>query len=372
MADPDDLLKQYAPQSQDEHGFLVSKVGGQLQFNPWEAVKNFMGYQGSPGSLSTSGNDQPIRDAFDTAGWIGMPGLGLNYAGMAPTNAAGIFGGRLGAENLAKQGIPAPKKAIETAERMRAAGADRDEIWRETAAMMQKEDPRFSAVHFGPDQMPRFEIPDYNAQWPQRMEDAWARRAEAVTTKDERLNHPLLWAAYPEMEQLPFRAVARPTKPMEGVYQPYGGEIPSYIEAVGSNLDRVKSAALHEYSHAVAQRENHARGSSPEISPRVYDESDPQMRAMMADRKRLREIFDTTALNHPDMPALVAEMTNLNDLLVKGAEFEGYRRSAGETEARNVQKRAKMTPVQLRAKAPWETQDVPDAKQILQMYERLP
>ncbi len=369
----ENILRQYAPQDQDEHGFLVSRVGGQLKFNPWEAVKSFMGHQGSPGSASTSGDLQPIRDAADVAGWAMSPSLGLNWAGMGPSNSVGIFGGRLGADTLAQQGIPAPKKAIEMAERMRAAGANPDEIWRETASMMQREDPRFSAVHFGKDEMPRFEIPDYNAQWPQRMEDAFARRAEAVTAPHERLDHPLLWSAYPELQEMPFRAVARPNKPMEGLFQaPDSAHPAGYIEVAGSSPERARRAALHEYSHGVANVEGHARGSNPLIAPAVFDDTNPQIRGALADRKRLQELFDTTALNHPDMPAIVAEMHNLNEFLHKGAAFEGYRRSAGETEARNVEARMRMKPTELRAKPPWETQDIPDVKQILDLYRREP
>ena len=56
---------------------------------------------------------------------------GLNFAGnMAigggmvpkPSNAAGMFGGRLGAENLAKKGETRPLSAIERAERKQEIG----------------------------------------------------------------------------------------------------------------------------------------------------------------------------------------------------------------------------------------------------------
>jgi hypothetical protein len=42
-----------------------------------------------------------------------------------------------------------------------------------------------------------------------------------------------------------------------------------------------------------------------------------------------------------------------------------YRRSAGEAEARNVPYRKDLTPAERRAKASWETQDVPDDQQIV-------
>lgn len=81
------------PQPQDEHGFLFSNVGGQLKFNPWEAVKNVMSHQGAPGSAST-GDGQIIRDAADVGGWIGMSGLGLNAVGGVPANALGSAGAK--------------------------------------------------------------------------------------------------------------------------------------------------------------------------------------------------------------------------------------------------------------------------------------
>lgn len=65
----------------DEHGFLFSKVGGELKFNPYEAIKNFMSYRAPPGALSTSGDNTPIRNAADAAGWVGLSGMGLNWAG---------------------------------------------------------------------------------------------------------------------------------------------------------------------------------------------------------------------------------------------------------------------------------------------------
>ena len=88
----------------DEHGFLFSNVGGELKFNPYEAVKNFMGYRAPPGALSTSGDDAPVRNAAEVAGWLGASGLGLNFAGQVPKNSLGMFGGRLAKPALARLG----------------------------------------------------------------------------------------------------------------------------------------------------------------------------------------------------------------------------------------------------------------------------
>lgn len=91
--DTDRILNQYGPQD-DEHGFLFSRVGGDLKFNPYEAIKKFMAYRAPPGALSTSGDDTPVRDAADVAGWVGMSGLGLNAFGAVPANALGSAGAK--------------------------------------------------------------------------------------------------------------------------------------------------------------------------------------------------------------------------------------------------------------------------------------
>lgn len=97
LADGQMATQDFAPQPQpsDEHGFLFSRVGGDLKFNPYEAVKNFMSYRAPPGALSTSGDDTPIRNAADVAGWVGMSGIGLNAFGAVPANALGSAGARL-------------------------------------------------------------------------------------------------------------------------------------------------------------------------------------------------------------------------------------------------------------------------------------
>lgn len=390
MADPDDILRQYgpdplpypeeqpsyappkppAPPSND--GMLFSLKDGELKFNPWESVKNFMSYRAPPGALSTSGDDAPIRNSMDTAGWLGLSGLGLNWAGAVPANAAGIFGGRLGAKNLAEQGIMAPQKAIEMAERMKAAGATRDEIWRETAGLMGREDPRFSGVHYGKDANPRFEIPDKDARWPERMLDTYERRQEAVTQPGETLEHPLLYSAYPEMRNIPMEGVAREQLPIGGSF--YSGmRMPgdlskAQIAAQGSTPERARQAALHELQHAAQFTENHAKGSNPDIAKPVVDMSHPQMGQAMDAVAGLQKRLDNAVPGTSEHEWLQKQIAEGMQFIEQFAQDIGYRRSAGETEARNVEKRARMTPEQLRNRAPWETQDVPDAQQILEMY----
>ena len=61
------------------------------------------------------------------------------------------------------------------------------------------------------------------------------------------------------------------------------------------------------------------------------------------------------------------EWMRINDKIgeLRGlGSFDAYRRSVGETEARNVQTRLNMTPEQLAANAPWATQDFPYGSQV--------
>jgi hypothetical protein len=76
-------------------------------------------------------------------------------------------------------------------------------------------------------------------------------------------------------------------------------------------------------------------------------------------------------VKNPDLLPLVMkddEVRALSEIAQEGdpeAAFKAYRRTAGETEARNVQTRMDMTAAERRAKAPWTTQDVPDDQQIV-------
>lgn len=61
------------------------------------------------------------------------------------------------------------------------------------------------------------------------------------------------------------------------------------------------------------------------------------------------------------------EWMRINDKIkeLQGIDsFDAYKRSVGETEARNVQSRLNMTPEELKATAPWKTQEYPFGMQI--------
>ena len=64
-------------------------------------------------------------------------------------------------------------------------------------------------------------------------------------------------------------------------------------------------------------------------------------------------------------PERIAKMAEHDALTAKYTDFGSYLRMAGEAEARNVQKRQKMTPAQRRKTPPWETLDVPEDELIV-------
>jgi len=134
-----DILRRYGPEP-DERGMLlpISRTGGKLSldwpsaiYEPYQAIKRLVTRPVAPGYLSSSGDRGPIEDSFNAAAAVAAPSLGLNYAGMAPKNAVGIFGGR-----LAKT---ADQAALARAEEMAAKGADRRAIWDETGWFQGKD-----------------------------------------------------------------------------------------------------------------------------------------------------------------------------------------------------------------------------------------
>lgn len=74
----------------------------------------------------------------------------------------GMFGGRSGAEELARKGEPRPLQALNLLEEMEKAGASRDEIWAATGEILK--DTPYIAAFRGVDKKPRFEIDDSGAK----------------------------------------------------------------------------------------------------------------------------------------------------------------------------------------------------------------
>jgi hypothetical protein len=107
--------------------------------------------------------------------------------------------------------------------------------------------------------------------------------------------------------------------------------------------------ALHELQHAVQAKEGFAAGTNPQAA------IEPGLPGF--------DIYQAAKQNLRDQRVRLTK-GRLEDLQDKTGR-EAYRRSAGETEARNVTERRDFSPEERNARAPWNTQDVPNDEQLV-------
>ena len=228
------------------------------------------------------------------------------------------FAGVRGAQNLADSGRPSAKEAIALADRMEREGADRDAIWVATADLLEREDPELIGVFRHRDGLWRIEVDDSSAH------RALLRRSGKLSSV---LKHDVLYDIYPGLGDVRTRSDGRsdwgsayydPGRPL-GFNKGYNDiYLHGWIkwprrEAIGYSGDtkeRQTRALAHEAQHGIEEREDFARGAG-------------------------------------------------------AGSGKSYRRYAGEVEARNVQRRLRMSADERRDNPPWKTQDVPDEDQIV-------
>ena len=241
------------------------------------------------------------------------------------------FGGLVGARNLAAKGEMRPQQALDMAAAMEKQGADKDAIWKATAKHL--EGTPYIGVHKGADGKWRFEIDDSGSS--------------LTTTGKQEILGPLSGVlrdadargAYPDIKDtrtaiLPYRG--------GGVYSKADGQ-PLLVAGTQEGRKVGHSTLMHERQHLIQDIEQYAPGGTAENA----DQWTPEFAAWAAARNKLPE---------QEVNALYRRIPSPND---------AYKRLAGETEARNVEARMKMTPDQRRASPPWQTQDVPDDQQII-------
>ena len=232
----------------------------------------------------------------------------------------------------------ADREALRLAQEMEKRGIDRDVIWKETGWGR------------GADNKWRFEIDDsasalaglqpikgtvktpmgavYIAPHPNySRRGIWGGREGRAETFSG-IEHPEYYAAYPELiENISGVRAGRAGFPTEGLAKMKKGKAVIHIQGLG---DEARSGLLHELQHPVQVREGFTTGGTP---AQFYDE--------------------------PVVDSMAAHLAAQNEA------FSKYHRLAGEVEARNVQKRMRMTPEERRSVPPWETEDVPRSKQLL-------
>jgi ABC-type transport system substrate-binding protein len=127
--------------------------------------------------------------------------------------------------------------------------------------------------------------------------------------------------------------------------------------------DEDKKVLLHELQHAVQAKEGFARGGSPgsgNNAPFVYGVGEASQKL-----KQIESLLQKTPYNSPEFDNLINQQANLTKQAEAEAAFEGYRRLAGEAEARATETRMNLTDEERRAKFPYESYDVPKSNLIV-------
>lgn len=267
--------------------------------------------------------------------------------------------------------------AAKRAEELEAQGVSPEEIWQQTGTFRS------------PDGQLRQEISDFRAQWT-------ATKDRGVAS--EMLEHPELYAAYPDVAQIPVKVVKRETR--GGQYQPaIEGTRPESIEIGPKNSQNI---AIHELQHAIQEREGFSRGGMPfstdksaftkemDLLMELNDKMDEfkKLRKALPFEQRLRvgatigwhrKEFDIDDLideieDKVTDPVIREQMLNIvNELDAKRENAFGfqqgifeqqdmrqnYMRLAGEAEARAAENRSYMSGETRRAIFPLKSYDVP-------------
>jgi hypothetical protein len=280
-------------------------------------------------------------DLIGNAAELGMAaGVGSAVA-PAPANALRMFGGR--------NAKTADLAALTRAEQLAASGADRRAIWDETGWFT------------GADGKWRFEIDDSRSML--------RNSRDGLRNAEDAVHHPDLFNAYPSLSDARMRFDSG--IPNLAAYRGSNGRGRDQI-TVGSGFgDQTHNVVLHEMQHGVQAREGFARGASLATAEERAKDVKARLDAANNDFAEANWRYVSTPTDESAKAAALAAMQRRDALERELRWLEGdgtwspYERMAGEAEARNVERRSGMTADERRATPPWETQDVPDADQIV-------
>jgi polyhydroxyalkanoate synthesis regulator phasin len=239
--------------------------------------------------------DEMIRAGNDFAMTMGAGGSLVPK----PGNSLGIFGGR-----LAKT---ADLDKLAQAETFEKAGVSPDIIWGATGWGR------------GSDGRWRFEIPDQKA--------AFKGGIPAVPKNtSEVFDHPELYAAYPELAMgLVKKTGARA--------QFNGANYGNNVIGINPKIKDPRSTMLHELQHSVQDIEGFAKGADTGSAKSIVTQAMVRKGMSLQEAKKI--------------------VSKLKD------KYQVYKHSAGEAEARSVQKRKDFSALQRNVRAPWRDEDVP-------------
>lgn len=240
----------------------------------------------------------------------------------------------------------------------------------------------------------RYEIEDLKLANPEE----WVNKKGRLTLKDIVTNAEELFAAYPELRDVKIKKSAANNN--NGAYNPEektitlsvgilrrGLEIQNNIErfhTTKEEIDRamdlvvnleVRGTLLHEIQHAIQHIEGFARGGNEKMTDVSLDAA----KVAAIEEEMVRQInekvqqYNSMPVEERRTPAgarlrvQIEEGKRRYSKYVKSSQlgYEGYKKLAGEVEARNVAKRLGMTPEERRNTLAAETEDVARKDQII-------
>lgn len=209
-------------------------------------------------------------------------------------------------------------------------------------------------------------------------------------------HHPRMFDEVPGLADVPVTMETNYSGSMGGAYYPPSSGQTEKIDLLGGHSQQVEDVALHEFSHAAANRTGLPRGGSPsdktlmrpmqkvtERAKTMHDaiadarnaEIDREMLAQGMNPNNPTERWKKLQAWKAD-PANAEKRRQLDQFFSvatgpKGP-MAGYHHLAGEVNARNIPKRAGLGEEDLRNIGPWETQDLPDELQIVRYNKAQP
>ena len=216
------------------------------------------------------------------------------------------------------------------------------------------------------------DMADFEEWRNQALEDA---KSNVIGTVGDFIDHPELKAAYPELFSMAFKQLSPDHPQWTAARSSWGFFDPrKKTIAINSNIpDEVKRAtALHELQHAVQDIEGWQGGSNPALmSLKMY-----QREQAKEDLYRLERSLEGMRNSDPNKYASQIqleeqELKKVQDQLNKTSGLEGvtdpfkaYEKTAGEEEARMVERRSKYPEADLKFYSPHSDFDTDLRKQI--------
>jgi hypothetical protein len=253
----------------------------------------------------------------------------------------------------------ADRGALEKAKDMRARGADRDEIWKDTGWAWDERG------------LPYFEIDD----------SAAALRERGITQPqyfDDFLDHPALFEASPEIAARRFSETGRPGSGAH--FKPDMLNPDGRIDVGPGSPSRRLSVALHEGQHAADLVRGASHGANANtLAPEALEETRQAMSSKFGDAFAEWEAADQAyrgmfrgafGLQTPEMDAAIKRLAEAESVLAgvqnspRGAvtpKSYAYHHNPGEVRARNVEARRAFSAADRQASPPWQTIDVDEA-----------